>query len=126
MAYCWGVGKGKVLIVQKAGHALPSIGSVSASQADVVQEATSFMAACYGETKPTNDCCASEDVGRLNWQSEYCFRSKASVTPPTDESAKGKAIPIFQACIWRHAEGSSPLLLDPLEHGWMRVTVNFY
>ena len=55
VAYCGGVGKGKLLIVQQAGHALPSIGSVSASQAEVVQEAPSFMAACYGETKPTND-----------------------------------------------------------------------
>ena len=32
----------------------------------------------------------------------------------------------FQACVWRQAYESSPplLLLDPLEHGWMRGTVN--
>ena len=46
---CWGVGKGKVVKVLKAGHKLPSIGTVSVSDAEVVQEATSFMAACYGE-----------------------------------------------------------------------------
>ena len=34
-----------------AGHTLPSAGSVSASKAEVVQEATSFIAACYGENK---------------------------------------------------------------------------
>ena len=39
--------------VQKAGHTLRSIGIVSASHAEVVQEATSFMAECYGETKST-------------------------------------------------------------------------
>ena len=39
--------------VLKAGHTLPSIGTVSASDARVVQEATSFMAACYGENKST-------------------------------------------------------------------------
>ena len=55
MAWCWGVGKCKVVTVQKAGHTLPSIGIVSASQVVVVQEATSFMAACNGETKSSNE-----------------------------------------------------------------------
>ena len=44
---CWGIGKGKVVKVQKAGHTLPSIGIVSASQAELAQEATPFMAAFY-------------------------------------------------------------------------------
>ena len=51
------------------------------NHADVVQGATSFVAACYGETKSTYYCCASEAVERFNCQSEYCFRSKAVVTP---------------------------------------------
>ena len=55
MAWCWGIGKGKVVKVQKAGYTLPSIGIMSASQTEVVQEATSFMTACYGETKSSND-----------------------------------------------------------------------
>ena len=41
--------KGKLVKVLKAGHALPSTSSVSASRTEVVQEATSFMAECYGE-----------------------------------------------------------------------------
>ena len=55
MACCWGIGKGKVVKVKIAGHTLPSIGIVSASRADVFQEATSFMAACNGETKSSNE-----------------------------------------------------------------------
>ena len=55
MAWCWGIGKGKILKVQKADHTLPSTGIVSASQAGVVQEATSSMAACYRETKSSDD-----------------------------------------------------------------------
>ena len=35
MAWCWGIGKGKVVKGQKAGHTLPSIFIVSASQAEV-------------------------------------------------------------------------------------------
>ena len=50
--------EGKVEKFQKAGHTLPSIGIVSASQAEVVQEASPFMAACYGGTNISNDCCA--------------------------------------------------------------------
>ena len=49
---------------EKAGHSLLIIGVVSAPQADVVQEATLFMAACYGETNSTNDYCGSECVER--------------------------------------------------------------
>ena len=49
---------------------------------------------------------------------------KLQSLPPTDESfllnAKRSH---FQACIWRHADESSPPSLDPLEHGWMRDTV---
>ena len=48
-----------------------------------------------------------------------------SLPPTADESfllnAKRSHL---QACIWRHADESSPPSLDPLEHGWMRDTVN--
>ena len=66
--------------------------------------------------------CTSEGVERLNWQSEYCFRSKASVTAPTDAS--------FQLnCNVKRAYGDTHItlahpLLDPLELEWMRGTMN--
>ena len=125
VAQCWGVGKGKLVKVLKAGHTLPSIGTVSASDAEVVQEATSFMAACYGENKSTTMTAVRRRVwkgktGRANIVSAPKLQS----LPPTDESfllnAKRSH---FQACIWRHADESSPPSLDPLEHGWMRDTV---
>ena len=78
----------------------------------------------YGEIKSSNDWCVSEGVETLNWQSEYRFRSKASVTPPADESFRFYAKwSQFQACIWRRADQSSPLLLDQLEYGWMWGTL---
>ena len=125
MAQCWGVGKDKLVKVLKAGHTLPSIGTVSASDAEVVQEATSFMAACYGENKSTTMTAVRRRVwkgktGRANIVSAPKLQS----LPPTDESfllnAKRSH---FQACIWGHADESSPPSLDPLEHGWMRDTV---
>ena len=62
--------------VQKTGHTSPSICIVSASQAEVVQEATSSMGACYVYTKSTNDCYESDGVERFKWQSEYFFPPK--------------------------------------------------
>ena len=50
--------------VQKADHTLRNISIVSASQADVVQEATSFMTACYGYHKFTT----MTDVRRKLWK----------------------------------------------------------
>ena len=81
------------------------------TQAAVVQEATSFMAAAfmaawYGYTKSTNDCCASESMERIKRQSEYCFRSKPSATstPRLINAKRSK----FQAGIcWRQAYESS-------------------
>ena len=84
VAQSWGVGKGKVVKVLKAGHTLPSIGSVSASEADVVQEATSFMAACYGENKSTTMIAVYWRVwkgktGRANVVSAHCYISKSTM-----------------------------------------------
>ena len=59
--------------VLKAGHTLPSIGTISASDAEVVQEATSFMAACYGENKSTTMTA----VRRRVWKGKT---GRASVT----------------------------------------------
>ena len=88
--------KGKAVKVQIAGHTFPSIGSVSASQDEDVQEATSFVAACYGETNPV-----MIDV-RL-------ILLLASVTPTTDESFLLNAkLPQFQLCIWRQASAVRP------------------
>ena len=86
------------------------------------------MAACYGENKSTTMTAVRPTVwkgqtGRANIVSA----PKASVTPPlpTDESYLLNAKRChFQACMWRHADESSPPLLVPLEHGWMRDTVS--
>ena len=88
VAQCWGVGKGKVVKVLKAGHTLPSIGTVSASEAEVVQEATSFMASCYGDNKSTTVTTVRRRVwkgktGRANIVSAPKLQSM----PPTDESS---------------------------------------
>ena len=81
----------------------------------------------YGENESTTMIAVRRRVckgqtGRANIVSA----PKASVTPlpPTDESFLLKTKRShFQACVWRHAYESSPPLLDPLEHGWMRDTV---
>ena len=82
VAQCCGIGRGTVVKVLKAGNTLPNIGNVMASKAKVVQEATCFMAACYGEkNKPSTMTALRERVWKYDWQSEYFVSCKTSVTP---------------------------------------------
>ena len=62
--------------VKKAGHTSPSIGIVSASRTEVGQEATSFMAAFYGENMSSNDWCASEGVEWCTGRANIVFAPK--------------------------------------------------
>jgi len=120
---CWGIGKGMVVKVLKAGNTV----NVMASKAKVVHEATCFMATCYGvKNKPSTMTALRQRVwkdktGRANIVSAPKLQS----FPPTDESFLLNPMRAhFQACIWTHAAECSPPLLDPLEHGWMQDTVN--
>ena len=127
VAQCWGIWKGTVVKVLKAGNTLPNIGNVMASKAKVVQEATCFMASCYGEkNKPSTMTALRQRVWKYKTgRANILSAAKLQSLPPTDESFLLNAMRAhFQACIWTHAAESSPPLLDPLEHGWMQHTVN--
>ena len=44
----WGIGKGKVLKVLQSGQHLAKLGGQRFSMQEIIKEATSFAAACYG------------------------------------------------------------------------------
>ena len=54
VAFLWGIGKVTVVKAIRAGHKLRKFGYVDAEAKDVLAEATSFVAACYG-SKLTTD-----------------------------------------------------------------------
>ena len=49
VAACFGVGKGKMLKVLKKGVTVNMIGNIKADWSDVMEQATRFTGACYGQ-----------------------------------------------------------------------------
>ena len=60
-----GMGKTRVAKILKAGRQLSELGNSSAALADVVQESTAFIGACYGYEEAAT---MSEDVRFKMWK----------------------------------------------------------
>ena len=118
----FGVGKVKAVKVLKAGHKLDSIGQPESQQETVIQEATQFIAACYGEKVRPDE--SMSDIRYRQWLSKMGRKSAASVPklktlPPTTEAfIENVKRAHFQACIWRSALIGEAPDMDPLENGW--------
>ena len=48
VSYMWGIGKGTVVKCLMGGYQLKNLGHLDSDFSDVISEATSFLAACYG------------------------------------------------------------------------------
>ena len=68
----------------KAGRQLSELGNISAALADVVQESTAFIAACYGYVKLNNVGYSVLDVKSEHGKSQYCFRTEVDVSTPNE------------------------------------------
>lgn len=70
------------------------------------------------------------DVRRRSWKDKtgkanIVSAPKLQSLPPTDETFSLNPLRThFQVCIWTYAADLSPPSLDPLQHGWMKDTVN--
>jgi hypothetical protein len=126
VAHYWGIGKTTVVKILQSGYRLYKIGDISSSKAEVVNEATLFMAACYG----VNKCNTMTDVRQRVWRNKtgranIVSAPKLQSLPPTNESFELNVMRAhLQACIWKHAGESHPPVLDPLNHGWKQDTIN--
>ena len=112
--------------VRKSGRQLSELGNSSAALADVVQESTAFIAACYGY----EECATMSDVRFKMWKVKT---SKANIVsapklmslPPTNESFQPNVLRAhLQCCIWKHANKANPPDIDPTMHGWKRDDIN--
>ena len=112
--------------VLKAGHQLSELGNSSAALADVVQESTAFIAACYDYEKATT----MSDVRFNMWKvktakANIVSAPKLMSLPPTNESFQPNVLRAhLQCCIWMHADEANPPDIDPTMHGWKRDTIN--
>ncbi|XP_060079717.1 glycerol kinase-like [Ylistrum balloti] len=95
VAQCFGIGKSTVIKVLKSGIAMQKLGVLSEDMADIIQEATPFMASCYGTltggpnggsyvTDVTNACHTGlMNLNTLCWDVDICrtFNVPTSILP---------------------------------------------
>ena len=126
VAQLWGIGKTKVVKVLQAGRQLLELGNTTAALADVIQESTTFIAACYGHV----EAVTMTDVRFKMWKvktanANIVSAPKLMSLPPTNESFHLNVLRAhLQCCIWKHAAEPNPPEIDPTMHGWHRDTVN--
>ena len=121
VACCFGIGKGTALKVLRSGHTLQLLGHLDVPLQEIVKEATSFMATCYGQSK-----CESMSSARLNvWAVKagkgFLSAPKVCALPPTTESfTENVKRAHFQVCAWRSVRDADPPSLEPEIWGWKR------
>ena len=122
-SYC-GIGKATVLKTLCSGHSLNLLGAPGHSMKYVIQQATSFISACYGHT----NCSTMLETRLKVWLSKT---GKGSSTPklctllPTTEAFKENVKRAHnQAFAWQSLEAQNPSELDSTEYGWVNDDQN--
>ncbi|KAG1651907.1 Craniofacial development protein 2 [Nymphon striatum] len=120
VASCYGIGKRVALKVLRSNkHKLNYLGNTDVDLIDVVEQATHFMIACYGQP----GCSLFTEAQTKLWSRKF-GRSKVTAPtlcalPPTTEAFKENvARAHLQVAIWLHALDQYPPSLEPNEHGW--------
>ena len=62
VSYLWGIGKGTVVKCLMGGYQLKNLGHLDSDFSDVISEATSFLAACYGSKERDNMTAVRFDI----------------------------------------------------------------
>lgn len=104
VAACFGIGKGKLLnALKRDASSLDLIGNVEAEWSDVLEQATKFIGACYGQPKTK-----SMSEARVKVWTEKVGRSGATNTPPlatlppaTEAFVENVKLGHLQTCIWK-------------------------
>ena len=118
VAATYGIGKMTALNIASKGYRLHLLGDESADISKVVEQATSFMAACYGIIS----CSSMTECRQLVWAqktSKSLSAPKLCSLPPTSEAFKENLLRAhLQVVQWQAAlTGESPAM-DPMGFGW--------
>ena len=124
VASYFGIGNATVLKTLRSGYSLNLLGATGHSMGFVIQQATSFISACYGEAN-----CSTMSQTRLNvWLSKTGKRSstpKLCTLPPTTEAFKDNVKRAqHQTLVWQSLEAQNPPELDSTEYGWVKDEQN--
>ena len=120
----FGIGKGKIEKLLKQGYDLSGIGNVHSSLNDVIQQATEFIAACYG----VKDGSDMSDVrvhvwGKKNGKSQASAPNLAALPPTMPAFTENVKRAHFQSLLWRDLS-LDPRSLNPESYGWTKDEVN--
>ena len=122
MVACYhGIGKGTILKTLRSVYHFHSVGDTNAELPVAIQEATTFVSACYGYPESRN----MSGTGHKVWKNRVGKSSKSvsnlSTLPPTTESfTENVKRAHLQACTWMYALNGDPPVLLPESYGWLR------
>ena len=121
VATYFGIGKGTVLRVLRAGHTLSAVGDVRADLADVYKQATTFISACYGRKNAVDMSQARVQLWAAKNGKGVTSSPKLCSLPPTNEAFfENVKRAHYQAILWRSLQENNPPPLDPEEYGWIK------
>ena len=128
VAPCYGIGKMKIIKTLKQGnHSLSCLGDSNANWPDVVEQATSFMLACYGVLNLASMTQARANLWKTRGGRGSSTMPKLCSLPPTDPAfMENLKRAHFQICIWKYALDLNVPDLDPLQYGWTEDYLYLY
>lgn len=117
-----GIGKATVVKQLQKGIKLDRLGDTSADINDVILEATTFVAACYGRKSSSSMSDARYETWLAKTGNKKVKRvPKLQSLPPTMESfSENVKRAHLQACIWKSALDTDPPDLNPTNYGWTK------
>ena len=104
---------------------LALLGHFDASLPEVIQQATAFMTACYGQKNSETMSIARVNAWAAKTGKGYVSTPKLCTLPPTSESfVENVKRAHYQAGLWRALKNSDPPRFDVENFGWKRDKVN--
>ena len=125
VAATYGVGKTKAIALARKGYKLEQLGQPMADMDNVVKEATTFMAACYGIKTP---CSTMTECRKQQWAQKIGKSTTApklcSLPPTTEAFEQNVRRAHHQVALWHSALSGDPPALNATEHGWVVDDIN--
>ena len=120
VAYLWGVGKVTVLKVLSSGKHLTKLGQLPVEMADVIDEATHFVAACYSSPDSADMTALRYSVWSTKMSNPKLSSAPDLKTLPPTTAAFVEHVKRahLQVAIWKAAMDADPPSLDPVQYGW--------
>ncbi|KAK1886117.1 DNA-directed RNA polymerases I II and III subunit RPABC1 [Dissostichus eleginoides] len=123
VASYYGMGKGSVIKVLKAGYELSAIGNMDAPFQQVLDPATAFISAWYG-IKESTDMSHTRVWGKKNGKGHMSAPNLAALPPTNEAFIENVKRAHFQAMLWRNLNVNLLPALNPEEFGWKKDTCN--